>query len=229
MDAVGGEAETASQRWPQRVTQVERLWCECGAQEFSQVNGGERPHLPQKVDTGRGTMALPTGQHWCLIRSSRHQCANSRCATTKSVSCCLKIGHRGIQKEGGNRFDQAEQDNRLFEKVFRRSLSECCHRDRTGRMESGCVRVSILCTTIDGLLLLPSPCWLEELQSAGHVSVFLSPPLLWLMSYIATYDDKNMRNYTGMLKLISGFLNIDCSAHLHTPSSKHSLQLTTVN
>lgn len=110
------------------------------------------------------------------------------------MSCCLKIGHRGIQK-GGNRFDQAEQDNRLFEKVFRKSLSECCHRDRTGRMESGCVRVSILRTTIDGLLRLPSPCWLEELQSAGHVSVFLSPLPLWLISYIVTYDDKNMRNY----------------------------------
>lgn len=34
--------------------------------------------------------------------------------TTKSMSCCLKIGHRGIQK-GEIIFDLAQHDNRLFE------------------------------------------------------------------------------------------------------------------
>lgn len=83
-------------------------------------NGGEQPRLLLAADTDRGTMALPTGD---LSTQSLYQIKQAsmytftspgHCATIKSVSSCLKIGHRGIQK-GRNYFDLAEQDNRLFE------------------------------------------------------------------------------------------------------------------
>lgn len=90
---------------------------------------------------------------------NRHQCTLSQACDTEPpqcVSCCLRIGHRGIQKFEFI-FDPGEPDNRAFE-----NDSEEAYQSATavtalvGRNLN--MKFSILSVTMEGLLLLLSRC-----------------------------------------------------------------------
>ena len=159
-----------------------------------------------------------TCQYRCFIRSSRHQCTHSR---AESVSRCLKTGRGGIQK--GEIILICRTGQQSLWEWFRSCLSERCHRDRTGRMESGCVRVSILSTTIESLLRLLSACWLAALHP--KMSVFSLPWLFWLVSYIITFEDECMRKHWPSSVLLNSYQAIKhwFYAHLISPGCSHSL------
>lgn len=84
------------------------------------LHGVKQSHHLHADAADRGAMAFPTGDRstqmlyqiklpsMYTFRSLEHV------ATLESVGCCLKIGHRVIQK-GKNNFDLAGKDNRLFE------------------------------------------------------------------------------------------------------------------
>lgn len=93
-------------------------------------------------------------------------------------SCCLKIGRGDIQKAENNFWSDRKRQQTLWD-WFRRCLSACCHHDRAGRMESGCVKVSILLTTIEGLLSLLPPGWLALQQSPKHGARSSPFPAVW--------------------------------------------------
>lgn len=104
MDAVGGETETASQRWPQASdASGEAVMFEWHSRVDSDVlvlQSFKQAHLPRAEEQRH--LPQMTCQHRRFIRSDSHQCTHSQsqwhCATITSVSPCLKIGHRGIQK-----------------------------------------------------------------------------------------------------------------------------------
>lgn len=124
------------------------------------VQPGATPHLLQSADTYRRTMALPTGDLsmqmlYQIKQTSMYAFTSLQAVVWKSA---IEVFKRVKSFLCGWSGQQALWDQ------FRRSLSECCHRDHTGRMESGSVRVSIFSTTIEGLLRLLPPCWLAALQ-----------------------------------------------------------------
>lgn len=81
--------------------------------------------------------------------------------------------------EMGNAFISDRTGQRALWAWFRKSLSERCHRDRAGRMESGCVRVPILPATMEGLL---------RLLESSHVMLCASTVPHWLIGRIITYE-----------------------------------------
>lgn len=108
MDAVGGETQD-SQPAVTAVSDASReammlVWHSRVHSGVIAFDGCEQPRLLHAVDTNRGTMVLPTGdlstQMLYQIKQASMYTFTSpvHCVTIKSVSPCLKIGHRGIQK-----------------------------------------------------------------------------------------------------------------------------------
>lgn len=88
------------------MTQGERLYVSVALKSSFRCDCTKRPYILHAVDTDKGTMALPTGdpstQMLYQIKQASMYTFTSpgHCAIIKSVSCCVKIGHRGIQKGG---------------------------------------------------------------------------------------------------------------------------------
>lgn len=171
MDAVGGEraltAASDASREPMMLMRRSRVHSGATAQ-----SGDYWPHL---LDGGTSPPVL---ERYHIKQSSI--CTFMRPggrAGTESVSCCLKICPRGTGHGRPLKSDRTGQQS-LWAR-FRKSLSERRHRDRAGRMESGCVRVLIPSATIEGLLP----------PASSHVTLRSSTLLHWLICRAVTYKD----------------------------------------
>lgn len=172
MDAVGGEraptAASDASRGPMMLMRHQRVHSGAPAQ-----SGNYWPHLRDRGNNPftTGTLSHQTGINMGIHWLQEDEPAPSLWAVVwKYVREVLEMGKAFISDRTGQRALWA---------WFRKSLSERCHRDRAGRMESGCVRVPILPATMEGLL---------RLLESGHVMLCASTVPHWLIGRIITYE-----------------------------------------
>lgn len=172
MDAVGGEraptAASDASRGPMMWMRHYRVHSGAHAQ-----SGNDWPHLRDRGNNPftTGTLSHPTRINMRIHWSQEDEPAPNLWAVVwKYVREVLEMAKAFISDRTGQRALWAR---------FRKSLSERCHRDRAGRMESGCVRVSILPATMEGLL---------RLLESSHVMLCASTMPHWLIGRIITYE-----------------------------------------
>lgn len=169
MDAVGGETAltTASDasREPMMLMQSSRV--------HSGATAESRNYWPHLLGQGTDLSALER------YHIKNHQYAHSWGQEDEPAPSLWAVVWKYVREvlNMGKPFKYDRTGQQTLWAQFRKSLSERRHRDRAGRMESGCVRVSILSATIEGLL---------RLLASSHVTLCSFRLLHWLICRIIT-------------------------------------------